>query len=253
MKMYRPNLSKLGFAFIFLFIACISAHAGIVSGTTTFDGVAPTMKSIKMDSDPYCALQHSSPLLKETAIVGPTGGLKNVFVYVKSGEELDTLIESGELKAPITPVKLNQTGCHYEPHVFGIMIGQMLEIQNSDQTLHNIHAMPTQGGAFNIGMPGKPEPWNVNKSFKAKEIMVPIKCDVHSWMNAYAGVLDHPFFSVTDDQGKFEIKDLPAGQYVIEAWHEKLGTSEQTITVAEGAPVTVDFKFSKPTTEAAEA
>ena len=253
MKTYRFNLSKLGFAIIFLFIAGMSAQAGIVSGTATFDGTAPTMKSIKMDSDPYCALQHSSPLLKEAVIVGPTGGLKNVFVYVKSGEELDALIENGELKAPTTPVRLNQAGCHYEPHVFGIMIGQMLEIQNSDQTLHNIHAMPTQGGAFNIGMPGKPEPWSINKGFKAKEIMVPIKCDVHSWMNAYAGVLDHPFFGVTDDQGKFEIKDLPAGQYVIEAWHEKLGTSEQTITVAEGAPVMADFKFAKPTTETAEA
>lgn len=250
---FRSHTTNPTFALIILLTASVSAQAGVVSGTASFDGTAPTMKSIKMDSDPYCALKHSEGLTKETVVVGPTGGLKNVFVYIKSGDELDAMIESGELTAPTTPVKLNQSGCHYDPHVFGIMIGQTLEIQNSDQTLHNIHAMPTQGGAFNIGMPGKPEPWTINKSFKTKEIMVPIKCDVHSWMSSYAGVLDHPFFSVTDDQGKFEIKDLPAGQYVVEAWHEKLGTSEQTITVAEGAPITVDFKFSKPATEAAEA
>ncbi|MBI4431111.1 MAG: hypothetical protein HY587_05315 [Candidatus Omnitrophica bacterium] len=236
-----------------LLLAVSFSEAGIVSGTATFDGTVPTMKAIKMDSDPYCALQHTQSLFKETVIVGENGSLKNVFVYVKSSEELDAMIENGEITAPTAPVVMDQKGCHYEPHVFGIMVGQPLEIRNSDQTLHNVHAMPKQGGAFNIGMPGKPEPWSINKAFKVKEIMVPIKCDVHSWMSSFAGVLDHPFYSVTDAQGKFEIKDLPPGDYVIEAWHEKLGTSEQTVTVADGAPVAISFVFTKPAAEASEA
>ncbi len=249
----KTKIQSFGFFFIFSFLFVAQLYAGVISGTATFDGPAPTMKPIKMDSDPVCALQHSEPLLKETALVGPNGGLKNVFVYVKSGEELDAMIENGEITTPTTPVSLDQHGCHYEPHVFGIMVGQPLEIKNSDQTLHNIHALPKEAGAFNIGMPGKPEPWSLTKSFKAKEIMVPIKCDVHSWMSSYAGVLDHPYYSVSNDQGQFEIKDLPPGQYVVEAWHEKLGTSEQTVTVAEGAPTSVSFKFTKPAEAATEA
>lgn len=248
----KTKIKILCFVFIVSIFAATQACAGIVSGTATFDGPPPTMKPVKMDSDPVCALQHPEPLTKESVIVGPDGGLKNVFVYVKSGEELDAMIENGEIKTPTEPVSLDQHGCHYVPHVFGIMVGQPLEIKNSDQTLHNIHAMPKEG-AFNIGMPGKPEPWKVTKSFKAKEVMVPIKCDVHSWMNAYAGVLNHPFYSVSDDQGKFEIKDLPPGDYVVEAWHEKLGTSEQKVTVAEGTPAALSFKFAKPAEAAPEA
>ena len=65
-------------------------------------------------------------------------------------------------------------------------------------------------------------------------------------MNSYAGVLNHPFYSVTDDQGSFNIEGLPPGTYVVEAWHEKLGTQQQNITVAEGAPASITFHFAAP-------
>ena len=241
----KTKIQLFGFFLMVSFLSIPQLQAGTISGTALFEGTPPIMKAIKIDSDPVCALHHPDGLTKEPAVVGPDGGLKNVFAYVKSGEELDAMIENGEITTPTNPVVLDQNGCHYNPHVFGIMVGQPLEIKNSDQTLHNIHAMPKEG-AFNIGMPGKPEPWSVTKSFKAKEVMAPIKCDVHSWMSAFAGVLDHPYFSVTNEQGQFEIKDLPPGDYVVEAWHEKLGTSEQNVTVSEGAPATLTFKFAKP-------
>jgi len=233
------------FAFAFaLLVLCLPADAASVMGVVNFDGPSPKLKKIKMGSDPYCLTQHAEPLLSEAAVVNPNDTLKNVFVYVKEGEELDYLIEEG-MDVPDEPVMLDQKGCRYEPHVFGIMVGQKLEIRNSDNTLHNVHAMPKKG-AFNLGMPGKPEPWSLKKSFKAPEIMVKIKCDVHSWMNSYVGVLEHPFYSVTDHEGAFEIKDLPPGEYVIEAWHERLGTTQQTVTVDDGAPAQISFLFTPP-------
>jgi len=234
-----------------LLLACIFftfsvAEAASVTGVVNFDGPLPRLKKIKMASDPYCLMQHADPPLSEAAVINANGTLKNVFVYVKEGEELDYLIEEG-MEPPAEPVVLDQKGCRYEPHVFGIMVGQTLEIQNSDNTLHNVHAMPKKGRAFNLGMPGKPEPWSLTKSFKKNEVMVKIKCDVHSWMNCYVGVLEHPFYSVTNNEGAFEIKELPPGEYVIEAWHEKLGTAEQSITIDDGAPAQISFTFTPPT------
>jgi hypothetical protein len=75
--------------------------------------------------------------------------------------------------------------------------------------------------------------------------MVPFKCDVHPWMSAYAGVLDHPFFSVSNDKGEFEIKNLPPGTYTIEAWHEKFGTLTQTVTVKPGETKQIEFTFER--------
>ncbi|CUT00163.1 Carboxypeptidase regulatory-like domain-containing protein, partial [Candidatus Kryptobacter tengchongensis] len=114
---------------------------------------------------------------------------------------------------------------------------------NSDPLLHNVHAMPKKNKPFNIGQPVKG--MKSYYTFTTPEIMVPFKCDVHPWMSAYAGVLDHPFFSVTDDKGGFEIKNLPPGTYTIEAWHEKLGTQTQTVTVKAGETKTIEFTFER--------
>jgi len=237
------NVSLLGIVLAALF-TFLPAEAASIMGVANFDGPQPKLKKIKMASDPFCLTQHAKAPLSEAAVINPNGTLKNVFVRVKEGEELDYLIEEG-IEPPAEPVILNQKGCRYEPHVFGIMVGQKLRIINSDNTLHNVHAMPKKG-AFNLGMPGKPEPWHLEKSFREAETMVKIKCDVHSWMNAYVGVLAHPFYSVTDNTGSFEIKDLPPGEYVIEAWHEKLGAQEQTVTIDDGAPANVTFLFTPP-------
>ena len=115
-----------------------------------------------------------------------------------------------------------------------------MEIVNSDPTLHNIHALPKDNAEFNNGQPI--QGMKMAHTFTAKEVMVPFKCDVHGWMNAYVGVVDHPFFAVTDKDGKFSFKGLPPGTYTIEAWHEKLGTQTATVTIA--AKETKDANFS---------
>jgi plastocyanin len=213
-----------------------SVQAGTVSGKVSFKGIAPTPEKINMNADPTCVSLHSEPVFGEDVAVNQDGTLRNVFVYVKSG------LEGKTFPAPDASVILDQRGCHYNPHVFGVQVNQKVDIINSDSTLHNVHGMPTQSKEFNLGMPI--QGMKLSRKFDKPEVMVKFKCDVHPWMRAYAGVLEHPFFSVSGENGSFEIKDLPAGAYTIEAWHEKYGTQTQQVTVDEAGTQTVDFQFA---------
>ena len=208
-----------------------------LKGVVKFKGEAPKPRLISMKADRQCDAMHGGkPVEAEDVVVNQNGTLKWVFVYVKEGVK-------GKYNPPAEPVVLDQQGCWYHPHVFGIMVGQKLEVRNSDPLLHNIHAMPKKNKPFNIGQPVKG--MKSYYTFTEPEVMVPFKCDVHPWMSAYAGVLDHPFFSVTGDKGEFEIKNLPPGTYTIEAWHAKLGTQVQTITVKAGETKTIEFTFER--------
>ncbi len=138
-------------------------------------------------------------------------------------------------------MKFDQNGCQYSPHVFGVMVDQKIEIINDDETLHNVHALPKNSKQFNIAQPKKG--MKMTQSFSSPEVMVKVKCEVHNWMAAYVGVMDHPFFAVSDDQGNFTIKDLPAGDYEIEAWHEKYGATTMKVSVAATGSKTADFSF----------
>ncbi len=224
--------------FVFTFsLATGQTFAGTISGNVQFSGTAPKMEKISMAADATCASVHAESVYEETVLVNSNGTLKNVFVYVKEGLEGETF------PTPTTPATIDQKGCQYHPHVFGIQVGQELEIVNSDATLHNVHSLATQNKQFNLGMPI--QGMKLKKKFDAPEVMAKVKCDVHPWMSAYVGVLSHPFFGVTGDEGTFEIKDLPAGEYTIEAWHEKYGTQTQKITVTEGAPASINFTFGE--------
>ncbi len=216
--------------------ASSTATAGRASihGTVHFTGTAPTPEKVKMDADPICQQQHATPVYMEDAVVS-NSMLKNVFVYVKDGAK-------GPFPSPTTPVVLAQAGCWYNPHIFGIQVDQPLEIVNNDATLHNINAKPTINQPFNVAQPVKG--MKMTKKFAKPEIMVKFKCNVHPWMNAYVGVVDNPFFSVSGADGSFTITGLPAGTYTLEAWHEKYGTQTQTVTVADGETKTVDLTFT---------
>ena len=214
-----------------------AATAGDVKGVVTLDGMAPKNEGIRMNADPVCVRENKTPQFQESYMVGEDGkALANVFVYVKDG------LGNYVYDAPTESAKIDQKECRYHPHVFGMRVGQALEIINDDPTLHNIHAIPKANQEFNNGQPI--QGMKMTHTFTAKEVMVPFKCDVHGWMNAYVGVLDHPYFAVTDKDGKFELKTLPPGTYTIEAWHEKLGTVEQKVTIAakESKDVTFTFK-----------
>ena len=211
-----------------------AATAGNIAGSVVFEGDAPSMAVIDMSDESVCEAKHSSPAMVQDVVVNSNGTLANVFVYVKEG------LESLEFPTP-GPVVLDQDGCVYVPHVLGVMAGQGITFRNSDGLLHNIGASPTVNRPFNIGQPVSME---VTREFATAEVMVPVQCDAHSWMNAYIGVLDHPFHSVSNSSGAFSLSTLPPGQYVIEAWHETYGTQTQTVTVTTGGTAEVTFTFS---------
>ena len=210
---------------------------GVITGTTLFEGTPPPPRPLRTDSDPLCKPEPGA--VAEILLVGPGNGLQNVFVYVKDG------LGARTYAPPATPAALDQKGCRYIPHVFGLQVGQTLRITNSDTALHNVNATAAVNSGFNFGQPtGVPA---ATKVFDKPEVMVPIRCDVHNWMNAHAGVLPHPFFAVSTADGRFEIKGLPAGTFTIEAWHEQLGRQTQTVTVEAAKPATASFAFKMQT------
>jgi hypothetical protein len=205
-----------------------------VEGRVTFSGTAPPLEVISMASDAACQAR-SGGQTREDVLVGPAGGLRNVFLHVASG------MEGRVFAPPAAPVVLDQRGCTYRPRVLGIQVNQILEIVNSDPTLHNVHSMPAGNRPFNVGMPV--EGMRIRKFFAQPEVMVRMKCDLHNWMAAYVGVLDHPFHAVSDEEGRFAIRGLPAGTYAVEAWHEVFGTQRQAVTLGEGERREIAFEF----------
>ncbi len=223
------------FLALFIFFAqTTDVRAAVLTAKAAFSGTPPAAEKIKADADPKCKLMHPDGIASEAVIVNSNGTLKNVFVYVKEG------LSGKTFDVPKEPVIFNQEGCRYSPKVFGIQANQPLEIRNSDDTLHNVHALPANSQQFNLGMPIKG--MKLKKTFANPEIMVKIKCEVHPWMSAYAGVVDNPFYGVTNDNGTADIKDLPPGDYILEAWHEKYGTQTQKVTIT-GQDQEVAFEF----------
>ena len=201
------------------------ASAATIAGKINLEGAAPANAPIRMNADPACVAATKGQTPTQQTFVSEGGGLGNVFVYVQSGL-------NGTFPAPSTPVVLDQKGCQYVPHVFGVQVGQPIEIVNSDPTLHNVHATPKTNAEFNTAQPI--QGMKTSHTFTAKEadVVVPFKCDVHGWMNASVGVLDHPYFAVSKPDGSFSIPNLPPGSYTLAAWHERLGTQTMPITVA---------------------
>lgn len=211
------------------------ADAATLGGTVKFEGAAAKPAAIQMSADPYCQSQHPNGqgAEDEEAVVGPAGELANVLVYVKNAPNGAT---------PSTPALLDQKGCRYYPHVNAVMVGQPLQIKNSDSTLHNVHAMPETNSQFNEGQPV--QGMVATKKFDKVE-MKPfrIKCDVHGWMKSYMAVMPHPYFSVSQMNGQFSIANLPPGNYTVVAWHEKYGQQEQQVTVGPKESKQISFSF----------
>lgn len=210
------------------------ATAATITGKVSFSGTKPVEKTIDMSATPACARAHAgSPQKSEEVVVNGNGTLKNVFVWVKAG------VPDKQWPIPTTPVSLEQKGCMYGPHVIGVMANQNIKITNDDPTNHNIHPLPKINQEWNQSQPPKGE--SLEKHFARQEVMIPVKCNVHPWMRSYIGVVNHPFFAVTGDDGSFTIKGLPPGKYTLEAWQEKYGTQDIEVTVGAKESKTVDF------------
>jgi plastocyanin len=223
-------------SFVLLVPGAATLEAGNVTGKITYEGAVPKLRPIKMDADPACAAKHSGPVLPDLLVLDANKGMKYIFVQIKNAP-------ASSAATPSTPVEVDQVGCRYEPHVVAVMAGQPLLFRNSDGLLHNVHGLPKENPQFNIGMP---------PALKEKEVtlnkpeLFNVKCDVHPWMKSYVAVMSHPYFAVTGDDGTFEIGNVPAGTYTIEAWHERLGTQTAEVTVGASGSVTADFTFKAP-------
>ena len=231
--------SFLTTGFIFAFaMPAMAEDNGVIKGKVIFKGDDAAYKRsvINTQKDPNCA-KSKSKIGSENVIINTKTDpmtLRNVLVFVKDG------LGDRKYDAPKEAFELTQEGCQYKPHIVAMMEGQALKVRNDDNTNHNIHFLPKVNQEMNFSQPKqgmeKDVTLQVEEAFK-------VKCDVHPWMGCYIQVFNHPFFAVTDKDGTFELKGLPAGKYVVEAWHEEFGTQTATIEVASGDSKEADFTF----------
>jgi hypothetical protein len=202
--------------------------SAVIKGVIKFAGDVPEPEKWPGASNADCKGLHGDTL---QPVKVKDGKLEDVFVYVKSG------LPKGTYPTPSEPVTFDQKTCEFSPRVFGVMAGQPIAMGNSDKLMHNV-----KSPEFNQGFP-----FGVKRTMKLNDaaVMATIKCDVHPWMRSYAGVMEHPYFAVTKEDGAFEIKGLVDGEYTVEAWHEKLGTQQATVKASAAAPGTVELEFRK--------
>jgi plastocyanin len=208
------------------------AGFGTIEGSVNFTGAAPAPKVMDRKADPICA---KTKMMEEEVLVNANKTLKNVIVRVKGIAK--------DYDAPAEEARIEQHECMYRPRVMGVVAGQTLVIKNGDQTLHNVHTYRGEKTVFNMAQP--PNMPEIKQPMKKGEPdMIKFKCDVHPWMTAYVLVSNHPFFAITGDDGKFSLKNVPAGKYTIEAWHEKFGMKSVDVTVEPDKTATADLAYA---------
>jgi plastocyanin len=213
-----------------------TATAGSISGTVVFRGAKPARQAISMEAEAGCAALHKGkPVYDEAVVTGKNGALANAFVYIQSG------LEGKKFEPTAETANINQSGCMFAPRVLGVRAGETINLKNSDPVSHNIHPVPQNNREWNEQQsPGTPD---VQHRFGRPEVMIPVKCNVHSWMRAWIGVVDHPYFAVTGADGAFSLKNVPPGDYTISVWHEKLGEQKQQVKVANLGAAEANFAY----------
>jgi plastocyanin len=213
------------------------ANSGTISGTIHFTGKAPKRIPIDMGQDPVCSLAPAN--LTEQYVID-SGGLENVFIAIQSG------LGDKAYAAPSQPVVMDQKGCRYDPHVIGVMAGQPIQFTNSDNTMHNVHMIPTLTTNQAVDVSEAPNGPAETRTLSTPELMIPVRCNNHPWMEAFVNVVNNPFYSVSADAGHFTIKGVPTGTYTLVTDHEKLGQKTTTVTVQPHQTTTVDVTYQMP-------
>ncbi|MGC2161107.1 MAG: carboxypeptidase regulatory-like domain-containing protein [Silvibacterium sp.] len=213
------------------------ANSGTISGIIHFTGKAPKPLVIDMGQDPVCSL---APTNYTEQYVVDNGGLENVFVYVKSGLGDKAYAPSS------TPIVVDQKGCRFTPHVVGAMAGQPVQFTNSDATMHNVHMTPSLATNQTVDISEAPNGPGETRILATPELMVPVRCNNHPWMEGYINVVSNPFYAVSGADGHFTIKGVPPGTYTIATDHEQLGDKTTTVTVTTQHTSTIDITYQMP-------
>ncbi len=210
--------------------------AGTIEGTIHFTGPLPKPATIDMSQDPVCSMSNGSKLTKQYVV--NNGGLGNVFVWIKSG------LEGKQYPTPTAPVVVNQKGCRYIPHVIAAMVGQPVQFDNGDATMHNIHIVPAVAGNPTVNISEAPNASAAPRIFPKPELMMAVRCNDHPWMEAYLNIAANPFFAVSGPEGHFTIRGVPPGTYTLGADQEKLGIQTQPVIVKTGQVTQVSFTYT---------
>ncbi len=237
--MRRINVVPVVAAFLFLISSVSFAYetvevknGGSIEGVAEFTGATvPKDQMLTLSSETkYCGknLPAEKYMIKDRKI-------ENVVVYltdVKSGKAI-----------PAEPITLTNIKCAFAPHVAVGFKGGKIVQKNDDPIFHNIHTYVNGKTAFNIGLPEKGS--SVTKPL-LRDGLMEVTCDSHPWMHGFVKILDHPYGAVTNGKGEFAIKDIPAGTYTVEAWHEALGTVKVgSVKVESGKPTRIKVDFKK--------
>lgn len=219
-------------------------NEGTVSGVVSYSGAAPEAKKIDTSADPACTSKSPNLTTEDWAI--KDGKLANTYVYIKDGTLADGSKVGDYTGWPNMPASatLDQNGCHYKPHILGVVVNEPITITNSDPTTHNIHFTPKNNPDWNQSQPNGASP--LTHKLARAEVLVPVKCNQHPWMKSYVAVSKHPFFAVTAEDGSFTIKGVPPGKYTVVAWHEGgANGTEKTmeVTVPASGAAKADFSF----------
>jgi len=208
------------------------APAGTIEGKVTYTGTPPKMKPIDMSKEPTCAKEHNPPLLGENVVTGPGNALQYVVVYISAGEQ--------SAQPPSEPVRYDQKGCMYVPHILAMHTNQSLQIYTDDPFTHNIHPMPKRNPEWNKSQPPGAAPIDTKW---ANPEFIEVKCNIHPWMHGYFAVLNTSHYAVTDNEGNYSLKGLPPGKYTVTAWQEQYSTQSQEVTVGPTGAASVNFVF----------
>ncbi len=216
--------------------ACVLSHAaplqaGEIQGRVVVAGPVPPPAKVPITIDQYvCGMEQ----VQGDWLVSPAREIRNVVVWLENPPP------GAPAPPPAAPVAMDQKECVFVPRVIVVPAAGTVEFLNSDRLLHNLHSVSKDNPSFNRT---QPKGRTIPITFARPEI-VRIDCDLHSWMRGWVVVAPHAFYAVTDAQGRFRFPALPAGQYTLRSWHERLGESSRPVTVpADGdAPVTIELR-----------
>jgi len=214
------------------------ATLGDVSGVVKLAGEVPAPARIDTAVDPACELAGVETFTEQYVV--KDGRLANVYVYVKSGPA----VAMAEGASWMAPAVLDQKRCSYVPHVIAVMVGQRVEFRNGDPARHSVHVMPAVAGNAEVNLSEASKGAPQVKVFRKSEVMMPVRCSHHPWMNAFVNVSPTPWFAVTGADGRYELKGLPAGDYMLGFVQEKMGEQSVAVTVKPQAAATADVTYA---------